>query len=171
MKNYNRSYNDMEKHFTSSVIVMQDERFLLLWHRKLNTWLYPGGHIEVNETPDEAALREVKEETGLTVSFIDCGDFFYNSEEVHSLVHPYTILEEIVKDKNGTHIHIDIVYLAKVSCNNNIVLNKQESQRYGWFSLSDIETMSLLPNLKALLKKVGFAFFKKNTYKLFNNEN
>lgn len=152
----------MEKHFTSSVIILKNNRFLLLWHKKLNTWLYPGGHIEVNETPDEAALREVKEETGLSITFIDCGSFSYTSAEVCSLVHPYTILDELIDDKKGRHRHIDIVYLATPSCDNSVIINKKESKEYGWFSLNDIEAMNLFPNLKALLQNVGSTFFKKS---------
>ena len=36
-------------------------------HKKLDVWLYPGGHVEDTETPDEALVREVKEETGLDI--------------------------------------------------------------------------------------------------------
>jgi 8-oxo-dGTP pyrophosphatase MutT (NUDIX family) len=40
---------------------------LLHLHRKLGMWLPPGGHIERDELPDDAAVREVFEETGLRV--------------------------------------------------------------------------------------------------------
>lgn len=39
-------------------------RWLLVKHKDRNTWEIPGGHIEENETPDEAAKRELIEETG-----------------------------------------------------------------------------------------------------------
>jgi ADP-ribose pyrophosphatase YjhB (NUDIX family) len=36
-------------------------------HEKYCIWLPPGGHVELNETPEEAAVREVKEETNMRV--------------------------------------------------------------------------------------------------------
>jgi 8-oxo-dGTP pyrophosphatase MutT (NUDIX family) len=54
------------------VFVTRDDALLLLQrasHKKLWPGLYnpPGGHIERDETPDEAAVRELQEETGLQV--------------------------------------------------------------------------------------------------------
>ena len=45
----------------------EDKRILLVKHKKFNKWVQPGGHIEDEETPEEAALREVYEETGLCI--------------------------------------------------------------------------------------------------------
>lgn len=56
-------------HFTASAFVLTEdrERVLLIWHRKLQRWLQPGGHIETDDgDPIAAARREVTEETGLT---------------------------------------------------------------------------------------------------------
>lgn len=40
---------------------------LLMYNRKLNLWLQPGGHIEGLETPQETAIRETLEETGIHI--------------------------------------------------------------------------------------------------------
>ncbi|MEZ4472252.1 MAG: NUDIX domain-containing protein [bacterium] len=55
-------------HFTGSALVFDPAgRLLLLWHRKLERWLQPGGHSEPEEhDPIATALREAHEETGLT---------------------------------------------------------------------------------------------------------
>src|SRR3989441_10239519 len=51
--------------------VVRNGKILLVWHKKNKEWLPPGGHIEQNESPNAAVLREVKEETGLVVAFMD----------------------------------------------------------------------------------------------------
>ncbi len=40
-------------------------RRLLMIHRIRGTWIFPKGHIDPGETPEEAALREVREESGI----------------------------------------------------------------------------------------------------------
>ena len=45
--------DNREKHFTASALVIHDNKVLLVNHLKLGVWLYPGGHIENNETPDQ----------------------------------------------------------------------------------------------------------------------
>ena len=49
-------------------IILDDQRQVLLCHRRdADLWNLPGGHIERGETPRQAVIREVKEETGLKV--------------------------------------------------------------------------------------------------------
>ena len=46
-------------------IDFKNNEVLLMYNKKLNKWLQPGGHIEGLETPIETAIRETKEETGI----------------------------------------------------------------------------------------------------------
>lgn len=57
----------MERHFTVTGFVCRDGRTALHWHPRVQAWLPAGGHIEPNEDPLQALLREVSEETGLDV--------------------------------------------------------------------------------------------------------
>ena len=56
--------------FTVAIFVVHEGRILLIHHRNLNQWLPLGGHIELDEDPEQAALREAKEESGLDVELI-----------------------------------------------------------------------------------------------------
>ncbi len=51
--------------FSIAVYARRGERVLVIEHRRLKTWLPIGGELEPGETPAEAAVRELREETGL----------------------------------------------------------------------------------------------------------
>jgi 8-oxo-dGTP pyrophosphatase MutT (NUDIX family) len=96
--------------FTVAVFVVCQGKVVLHRHRKLGLWLPPGGHIEQDELPDEAALREVTEEAGIAIELVgDRGlDSDYPGQPVQ-LVRPEGIqLEQIGPD----HQHIDLIYFA-----------------------------------------------------------
>ena len=60
----------MRRHFTATGFVVQGSRTLLHWHKRLQQWMPPGGHIEPDEDPVQAVLREIQEETGATAEVI-----------------------------------------------------------------------------------------------------
>ena len=90
-----------------------EPRVLLHEHARLGRWLPPGGHIEPGELPDEAALREVLEETGLTVELT--GDQVAIPSlpgEARQLTRPAGV--QLVAIAAG-HEHVDLVYLARAA--------------------------------------------------------
>ena len=92
-----RSVVEGEKHFTASVWIVskgQPKKALLLHHRKFDKWMQPGGHIEKFENPVEAAIREVKEETGVDINFL--ADEINKLDEVGSLLPVPEYLQEQV---------------------------------------------------------------------------
>jgi len=61
----------IQNHFTATGIVFNSEKkILMIHHNKLQVWLPPGGHIDENELPDDAVLREILEETGVKAKII-----------------------------------------------------------------------------------------------------
>ena len=91
------------RHFTVAVFVVHAERVLLHYHRKLGRWLPPGGHIENNEVPDAAAVREVAEETGIRARLV--GPRGLPIDEPTQLVVPAGIQMERIYPG---HEHIDL---------------------------------------------------------------
>ena len=66
-----KDYNETdEKYFRPSVraIIRKDARFAMVHSRKYDYYKFPGGGIEMDESHEAALIREVKEETGLTVN-------------------------------------------------------------------------------------------------------
>jgi 8-oxo-dGTP pyrophosphatase MutT (NUDIX family) len=99
------------RHFTASAIVLDDhDRVLLVHHNKIGKWLYPGGHIDPNEGPAQAAQREVLEEAGIHTQVITGDLFTHPAVTTHAT--PYAIIEmDVVDAKARAHRHIDLVYL------------------------------------------------------------
>lgn len=56
--------------FTVAIFVVEAGRVLLIHHRKLDRWLPLGGHVELDEDPEQAALREAREESGFEVELV-----------------------------------------------------------------------------------------------------
>ena len=58
------------------IVVQEDGSFLMVKRRDIPIWVFPGGGIETGETAQEACIRELKEETGLTCKIIQkVGDY------------------------------------------------------------------------------------------------
>lgn len=59
--------NNYSTKFACVVVQNTDKQFLLVYGKKWNCWVFPGGKLEPNETPLAAAKRELFEETNLLV--------------------------------------------------------------------------------------------------------
>jgi len=138
------------RHFTASAIVFDDQqRVLLVHHNKIGRWLYPGGHIDPDEDPAQAAVREVLEETGVSAEVISDPLPAYPSVTVHPP--PYAILEMQVSDsKIGTHRHIDLVYVLR-SASGQLTAQREEVSAARWVSIADVAALDTPAELPALV--------------------
>jgi 8-oxo-dGTP pyrophosphatase MutT (NUDIX family) len=143
------------KHFTASALVLGADRSLLLVdHKKLGVWLYPGGHIDPTETPDEAVLREVKEETGFDVRLLGQDNIGLSDPEsdVWALHTPYRVLVELIDDRLGEHYHIDLIYVCAVVGGSLDPNSEVLSARF--VSKGDAMQLTLFPSFRKLLNDV-----------------
>jgi len=123
------------RHFTVAIFVVWEGKVLLHRHRKLGMWLPPGGHIEDNELPDEAAIREVWEETGLRVELV--GERRVDVTDPVQLYRPAGVqLENIAPG----HQHIDLIYFAKPAGSAE-VRDEFASDKVGWYGPEDWDGM------------------------------
>lgn len=125
----------MVRHFCASALVINPEnkKILLVKHKKFNKWAQPGGHIEDEEFPEETALREVYEETGIKIKLL--GNNFPREDD---FIRPMAIQKN--RGKEG-HVHIDIFYHAQPVGSVETVINEKENDGVEWFSLEEVLAM------------------------------
>ena len=133
----------MTRDFTATTFVVQDDRTLLLFHRKIGAWFPPGGHIDPDELPDDAARREVREETGLEVELLSSRRPL---GEVEVLGRPECILLEDISDD---HQHIDLIYYARVT-GGALSVSDAEASGFRWCSLEDLADEALHEDIRVL---------------------
>lgn len=56
--------------YRAAIVLLQDDKIALIERQRadLHYFTFPGGHVEPGETPEQAAVREAREELGLEVS-------------------------------------------------------------------------------------------------------
>ena len=132
----------------ASVIVENSNGEVLLQLRKDNNcWGYPGGSVEINEVVEEAAKRELLEETGIVANSLELFGVF-SGEELY-YVYPH-----------GDEISIiDIVYICK-DYSGEAKPDFTESARVMFFPLDELPDNISPPCVPALMKYKEAAVFK-----------
>lgn len=123
--------------FTSAIFVVEGDRVLLIHHRKLNHWLPLGGHIELDEDPEMAALREAFEESGLEVELV--GERPPTTGPgTRALIAPRFMDIHRISD---THEHIGLIYFARPR-SGKLTLAPAEHYDIRWCTADDLDTLT-----------------------------
>jgi 8-oxo-dGTP pyrophosphatase MutT (NUDIX family) len=122
--------------FTVAIFVVHEGKVLLIHHRKLDKWLPLGGHIELDEDPEQAALREAREESGFEVELL--GERPPTTEPgTRALIGPrFLDIHRI----NETHEHIGMIYWARPK-GGALALAEAEHHDIRWCSAEDLESL------------------------------
>ena len=131
--------------FTVAIFIVRDGKILLIHHRKLNKWLPLGGHVELDEDPEIAALREAKEESGLDVELI--GERPPTTEPgTRALIAPRFMDIHRISE---THEHIGMIYWARPK-HGSVTLADAEHHDIRW--CADAELDALEPAMSNAVK-------------------
>ncbi len=140
------------KHATASVFVFsrhgENWQIGLVDHPRLGRPTIPGGHIEENETPAEAALREVGEETGLRVRLLEPPCWLPPPPGFsHPVVPPpWWTVELPTKADNhleAEHVHVDHQYLAVADDPRPV---SEPEHTFFWREPGEIAALGLFPD-------------------------
>jgi 8-oxo-dGTP pyrophosphatase MutT (NUDIX family) len=133
-------------HITASLfIVDRGGRLLLHHHRRLGRWLQMGGHLEVAESPLDAALREGAEESGLADLTVAPGIL---DLDIH-----------LIPAGKGEpeHRHFDVRYLARTGNPDSITIDAAESLDLRWVTLADAVTLMATEESRRVIDKIAAA--------------
>ena len=122
--------------FTVAIFVVHDGKVLVIHHRKLDKWLPLGGHIELDEDPEQAALREVREESGFEVELLGERPPT-TSPGTRALIAPrFLDIHRI----SPTHEHIGLIYWARPR-SGALALAAAEHHAIRWCAAADLDTL------------------------------
>lgn len=117
--------------------MVHDAQVLVIHHKKLDRWLPLGGHIELDEDPEQAALRETKEESGLDVQLI--GERPPTTETgTRALIAPrFLDIHRI----SATHEHIGMIYFARPK-GGEVKLAIDEHHHIRWCASHELDALT-----------------------------
>jgi 8-oxo-dGTP pyrophosphatase MutT (NUDIX family) len=129
--------------FTATAFVYWQGKTLLHQHKKLGLWLPCGGHIEAHELPDDAAVREVFEESGVEIELV--GERTLAIDKPKQLIRPRGIQLELIHEG---HEHIDLIYFAKPVAGYTGFLHGNDPT-LGWYNPKDLQSLNLTEEIRA----------------------
>jgi 8-oxo-dGTP diphosphatase len=124
--------------FTARVIIINNDGKILLLQNKEdnkwypNEWVFPGGGSEPGESPEDCAVRELYEETGLKVL-------------KDSLYH----IDTLFKKEKKIYIFVCSVFEGTVNMKDVAF----EHQNYDWVDPADLDNYPMMKHAEALIRK------------------
>jgi len=143
---------DKGGHITASswIVDADQNKYLLTHHKKLERWLQLGGHTECGESIYESALREAREESGLTdLQFLDRTIF---DLDVHLIP---------ARKDEPAHYHYDIRFLMQAKGEKNILIS-DESNDLKWIKSDDLRSYSDESSLLRMAEKFEIKYKEKD---------
>ena len=127
-------------HITASAWVVNKDRskVLMVYHNIYNSWSWLGGHADGETDLLSVALREVREEAGIS-------NVQPVSEEIFSL-EALTVDGHIKKGKYvSSHLHLNITYLVEADSDEALFVKPDENSGVAWFTPEDALKKSTEP--------------------------
>lgn len=126
----------MKREFSAGGIVLKDGKVLLTKHSQNKHWSFPKGLIDPGQTPEEAAVREVREEGGVEAEIV---------EKVGYSKYVYTF--------GGEKIFKVVTYFLMKYKSGDPSLHDWEVEEAGWYKVEDALKQLTFSQDKELLKK------------------
>lgn len=137
--------DNLKGHLTGSCWIMNGDlsKVFLIHHKKYDMWLQPGGHIEADETPLEASMREGLEETG--IQDLELLTPYIFDIDVHTIP---------ASEKKGEpeHTHFDVRFILKTKSGDSSI-NLEECNGFQWVGLDELQGLTDSPSTLRMIEK------------------
>jgi len=151
----------MLKHFSATVYVVNiidgEPKVLLHLHKKHHHWFGLGGHVEQDEDPVAAAMREAKEEAGIDVTIFSPKKKLLRAKYADELIPPVLLFDQQI-DANGDkpeHRHIDCIYFGTTADPTRVMMK----EAFKWYSMDDLDGVELNEDTRYIAKE-AIEYFK-----------
>ncbi len=123
--------------YIAEVFIVHENKVLIRFHEKHHIWIAPGGHVELNETPEEAAVREAKEEVGLDIELYDGNKIVAErgTGRLSQLISPVFMN---IHDVDENHRHLVFVYLATSKTDVIVQPKNHEKTECCWMTREEV---------------------------------
>lgn len=131
-----------------AIIASDDGNFLLIQPHgyEKDTWTLVGGGVEDGETNEQAMLREIREEAGLTA---------LTEIQLSSVQHWYCFSEKIKNRRGLEHDgQIAKIFFVTVPSDSNVTIQTEEVQAFCWAPPESVETLIKVPEQQHLFREV-----------------
>lgn len=142
---------ERSRHLTASMVVFDGPKVLLVHHNATGKWCFPGGHVDAGETPAEAAVREVREETGLVAtvhsprwSFLEIpGQVWHPSPWMTAEIPAPAKPVRPGKPAEPAHTHVDLLFIGTADSSLPVSVPADEASGAGWVALAELKGMDV----------------------------
>ena len=128
------------RHLVSYFALVDGDYILLVDHINARLWLPTGGHVEQDEHPRAAALREAKEELGIDGEFLDDRPLLVTSTETVG--------------RTDGHIDVSFWYVMKGDRRQNLLFDESEFRSVRWFHKDAVPLDRSDPHMGRFLEKL-----------------
>ena len=136
------------RYFSAGYIV-KDDKVLLVHHKKFDKWTPSGGHLEENETPDQALIREWKEELGLDIEVLPAHESAFAGDSNATIVPmPFHI---DLESEGFDDPHLGYYFFVKLKDDTQIIkVLESELHDAKWFSKQELSDLQTFDQVRAL---------------------
>ncbi|MFF3869874.1 NUDIX hydrolase [Micromonospora sp. NPDC001898] len=135
--------------FSVSAIILQAGQVLLVKHRRLGRWIYPGGHLENDEDPVDGLRREIREELGIEIDLVRGPPVRHAA--VKAIAAPFLMLAFDTEGPPEARRQVDMVYVCR-PLGGTPVVQPRELSDYAWVPVDEVAALDVPPELPAVIR-------------------
>ncbi|BCB74566.1 hypothetical protein GCM10022251_82180 [Phytohabitans flavus] len=143
------------RHLTASAVVIDPARrvVLLAVHNVTRLWQFPGGHLEPDESGDEAAIREAREETGIHATLwtrdrLDVPAGVWQPSPIMTIQY---VAPANPRWDEPEHLHVDMLYLTTADSLVVPIAQPDEVDDAQWMPIDQLNGPDVRPDIPVIV--------------------